>query len=48
LGTSVTNIGLNLLFVLVFKLGVFGLAIATLISSVVGLILGGIKNNDYY
>jgi len=43
LGTSVTNIGLNLLFVLVFKLGVFGLAIATLISSVVGLILGGIK-----
>lgn len=43
LGTSVVNIGLNLLFVLVFKLGVFGLALATLVSSLIGFILGGVK-----
>lgn len=42
-GTSIVNIGLNLLFVLVFKLGVFGLALATLASSLIGFILGGIK-----
>lgn len=41
--SSVLNIGLNLFFVLVLKMGVIGLAVATVISSAIGLLLGIIK-----
>lgn len=43
LSTCLINIVFNLIFVLVFNLGVLGLALASVLSSFVGLLLGSIK-----